>query len=1162
MVQRYGRSRAVEITLAILKKMNQNQLAEELTTKLKDGKICGERSEEVTGQNTAASSTAAQTEDSVSAVAADQTGRVQTTGPQNEPVQTSTTQTGGTVNAPLLHGSVFNGPVSINFGADAKYRGAERSEEVTGTAASSTAAPTEDSAGAVTAEHQQHCIQLKSKLKQLYESILIGNSKTGHTKFLEDIYTDLIIVQNQSGGVIQEHEVVKMEMSPNRSSGEEVCVKCSDLFKPGTRRRNRKVLTMGIAGVGKTVSVHKFILDWVKGEENQDISFIFPLPFRELNLKKDKKFNLIDLLNDCFYSSKTELKSLPEDDGKVLFIFDGLDEFRFDLYFKDGKEVKDINKKTSVGSLVTNLINRNLLPFALIWITCRPAAAHLIPRDYIDLVTEVRGFSDEQKEAYFRKCCDQDMAVKIVSHIKKSRSLYIMCQIPVFCWISATVLQPLMGHDSNKEIPTTLTGMYISFLLQQKNLMKKKYSEKTTNVDAEHIILKLGKLAFCNLESGGLNFYEKDLKKCGIDVGDGTVFSGVCTQIFSQQAGVSERNIFSFVHLSVQESLAALYVHHSHCNKKRNAFKKGTCLNKLRWMNKRITDLHKCAVKRALQSEKGHLDLFLRFLLGLSLEDSQHVLTELLPNLKIKAERDGDTADYIKMKLHEEMSSDRSLNLFHCLSELKDNSLTTEIQKHLNSGDLSTQELTSTQWSALVFVLLMSEETQEKFELKKYRPSEEGLTRLLPVVKSTRRALLASCNLGKKACESLESVLTPETSSVKELDISHNDLQDSGVEVLSVGLKSSRCQLEILRLASCHFGGKSCENLGSVLQTKTSSLKELDIRNNELHDSGVELLSAGLKSSHCKLEILRLVSCHFGEKSCENLGSVLQTETSSLKELDISNNELHDSGVELLSAGLKSSHCKLEILRLLGCMVREEGCSSLASALSSNPSYLKELDLSYNLLGESGVKLLSARQEDPHCSLRTLRVEHDGEMRIRPKKYSCEFTLDPNTAHRELSLSDGNRKVESVRSSQSYPDHPERFDYWTQVLCTESLTGRCYWEAEWSGTVQIAVTYKSISRKGGSADLCLFGRNEKSWSLRCSDNRYSVHHSKNSTDLSARPSSSGRVGVYVDCPASSLSFYSVSDDQTLMHLHTFNSTFTEPLHAGFWVDYGSSACLK
>ncbi|XP_049324912.1 NACHT, LRR and PYD domains-containing protein 12-like isoform X1 [Astyanax mexicanus] len=703
---------------------------------------------------------------------------------------------------------------------------------------------------------EQHCIKLKDTLKLNYERV-IESSQAGHQKFLEDIYTDLVIVQNKSGGVINEHEVMQIEMSPNKAGSEEECIKCSDIFKvqPGTGRRNRKVMTMGIAGVGKTVSVNKFILDWAEGKENQDIQYIFPLPFRELNLKKEK-FSLIELLNNCFFSSKPALKSLPEEDGKVLFIFDGLDEYRYPLEFKDGEEVKDVNKTSTVGSLITNLINRNLLSFSLVWVTCRPAAAHLIPQKYINLVTEVRGFNDEQKEEYFTKYCKtEDVAEKISSHIKKLKSLHIMCQIPVFCWISATVLQPLMDKESEKNIPTTLTEMYMSFLLQQKNLMKEKYSQKT---DPERIILKLGELALSNLESGELNFYEDNLKECGIDVTDGTVFSGMCTQIFSQQRGISERNIFSFVHLSVQESLAAVYVHHSHCNKKKNVFKKKV-LNKLLWINKKITDLHKSAVDRALQSENGHLDLFLRFLLGLSVEDSQKVLTELLPNLKIKAESVSNTAIYIKEKLKEEMHSERSLNLLHCLSELKDNSLTAEIQNFLNSGTLSKQELSSPQWSALIFVLMMSEETQEKFELKKYRASEEGLRRLLPVVKNTQRALLASCNLGVRSCESLKSVLKLENSSLIELDLSNNNLQDSGVELLSAGLKSSHCKLQTLRLSSCNLGEKTCKNLGSDLKLDIFSITDLDLSNNDLQDSGVELLSAGLRSSQCKLQILRSV---------------------------------------------------------------------------------------------------------------------------------------------------------------------------------------------------------------------------------------------------------------------------------------------------------------
>ncbi|XP_076839587.1 uncharacterized protein LOC143491202 [Brachyhypopomus gauderio] len=447
---------------------------------------------------------------------------------------------------------------------------------------------------------------------------------------------------------------------------------------------------------------------------------------------------------------------------------------------------------------------------------------------------------------------------------------------------------------------------------------------------------------------------------------------------------------------------------------------------------------------------------------------------------------------------------------------------------------------------------------------------DSGVEQLSDGLKSSHCKLetlrLAGCDLTVKTCEYLTSNIQTENS-LKHLDLNNNYLQDSGVEQFSAELKSSHCKLETLRLAGCHLTVESCKSLTSALQ-RENSLKHLDLNNNNLQDSGVEQLSDGLKSSHCKLETLSLALCNLGGKTCENLASVLQLANSLLKELDLSNNDLNNSGVEQLSAGLNSSHCKLETLRLSGCLVTQEGCSSLASALSSNPSHLKELDLTYNHPGESGVKLLSARLEDPHCRLDTLRVDHTGTMRIKPglRKYACEFTLDPNTAHKHLSLSEGNRKV-TWGEQQTYPDHPDRFDYWDQVLsresvCGESVCGRCYWEAEWSGDdVEIAVTYKGISRKGDSYD-CFFGYNIKSWRLYCSNNRYAVCHNKKETVISV-PSISNRVGVYVDWPAGTLSFYSVSSDtHTLTHLHTFNSTFTQPLYAGFgfW-SYKSSVCV-
>ncbi|KAK6291567.1 hypothetical protein J4Q44_G00383330, partial [Coregonus suidteri] len=207
--------------------------------------------------------------------------------------------------------------------------------------------------------------------------------------------------------------------------------------------------------------------------------------------------------------------------------------------------------------------------------------------------------------------------------------------------------------------------------------------------------------------------------------------------------------------------------------------------------------------------------------------------------------------------------------------------------------------------------------------------------------------------------------------------------------------------------------------------------------------------------------------------------------------------------------------------RLSGCLVTEEGCASLVSALKSNPSHLRELDLSYNHPGDSGVRLLSAGLEDPHCRLEKLNVEHGGENTMKPglRKYVCDLTLDPNTVNRFLSLSEENRKVTCRREEQPYPDHPERFKDCEQVLCREGLTGRCYWEVEWSGReAGIGVTYKGISRRGWGSD-CLIGYNDKSWSLDCSDNSYSAWHNNKSTTIDVPSSSSHRVGVYLDWPA-------------------------------------------
>ncbi|XP_030580704.1 NACHT, LRR and PYD domains-containing protein 12-like isoform X2 [Archocentrus centrarchus] len=840
----------------------------------------------------------------------------------------------------------------------------------------------------------EHKISLRRRCEWANE----GTHETGSGILLKKIYTELYVTEGQNDEADRQHEVWKLEADSRMDVLYDTPIKCHDIFKasPNQQRPIRVVLTNGIAGIGKTFLVQKFTLDWTEGLENQHVSVVIPLSFRELNLIRDEQYNLLELLY-IFYPVLQKVTAEMFTVCNFLFIFDGLDESRFAFDFINRTVVSDITQKSSVSELLTNLIEGKLLPSALVWITSRPAAANQIPPTCVDRLTEVRGFTDSQKEEYFRRrFSNEELSRRVISHMKTSRSLQIMCRIPVFCWITATVLEHMLTMEERGELPKTLTDMYSHFLLVQTKRKKNKYHEghetnpqELKKTDRE-VLLKLGRLAFEHLDKGNILFYQEDLEQCSLDVADTSVYSGICTEIFKKDCSILQKPVYCFIHLSIQEFMAAVYMFHSYTNRKTEVLQvflgknweyqdsnsdsddsdgDTELFSKSDYVIPSPVDFLTIVMEKSLESTTGHLDLFVRFLHGLSLESNQRLLKSLLGQAEICPEMIQTAMNNLKEINTHKISPDRSINIFHCLMEMNDLSVHQEIQEFLKSENRS-KKLSAIHCSALAYIMQMSEEVLDDLDLTNYNTTVEGQQRLISAVRNYRKAQLSGCGLSEIHFKLLASALKSNPSHLRELDLSENYLQDSGVKLLSAGLKSPHCRLERLKLKKCKLSESCCVILASALKSNPSYLKELDLSDNSLQDTGMKRLIAELESSDCQLENLRLKNCRLIETS-RYLISFLK---SNLRELDLSDNNLQDSGVKHLSLGLENPKCKLETLRLQSCRLTWISCASLGSALKSNSSHLRELDLSVNRLQDSGVKLLSAALERFCCRLETLRL--------------------------------------------------------------------------------------------------------------------------------------------------------------------------------------------
>ncbi len=578
---------------------------------------------------------------------------------------------------------------------------------------------------------------------------------------LNMIYTQVFIINDESDPINREHEIRQIEMTHDLNTSAQTVINYNQILQPPTDENNRSmktILTKGIAGIGKTFTVQKFVLDWASGEANQDLDFVFLLPFRELNLVEGEK-SLFALICD-FYPEFRQAREIPEwiCDRKVLFILDGLDEYKKDLNFQNSI-LSDVTKEASVDVLIVNLLRGKLLPSAHVWITSRPVAAGQLPSEIFinGYITQIRGFTDEQKQEYFtRQFEDPEQIKAVICHLKSQKSLWILCHIPLFCWISSVVLKDILEkQNKDKKMPSNLTEMYIHYLLIQTGLSHKKYQGKglsqedalqTLKIERSHkhvlmrhkeVIMKLAELAYRQLKDQNAIFREEDLKKYNISVDEASQYPGVITCVSERKYVFYETKHLSFVHLSVQEFFAAIFAFHEILSGNLDSLELITA-KKISKAN--LSDFLKKLIDEALKSKNGHLDLFNCFVFGISCDSSRQLLKEFLPPIRRSCSDDHrKVATYIKSLKRKGLSSERCIGLVRCLVELKDQSFLQEM--HELERSRCKESLTPFQCTLLAYHFVMSDTKHDEFDLRKYNISLDGFQRFSPAIPCFTKAL-------------------------------------------------------------------------------------------------------------------------------------------------------------------------------------------------------------------------------------------------------------------------------------------------------------------------------------------------------------------------------------------------------------------------------------